>query len=215
LIAVRVASGLALLVVLAGALVAVSAERPRLAGTNNVFDTFPNVVVQPGSEACAQDELVPGGTAAVRVRVTRPDPPAPPLELRLEQGGRELARGRLEEGWGDGPVDVPIDPAVRETQERVSVCFRNAGTVPATLWGYGAAGGPRAVVDGTTSNERTRLTYLRAGEESGWEVAGVVARRMGNVRGSLLDGWAFYGWLAALVGALAAAAVAVLRGWRG
>ena len=42
-----------------------------------------------------------------------------------------------------------------------------------------------------------RLTYLRPGRESGWDVLGAVARRMGIGRGDLLEGWAFYGWLAA------------------
>jgi hypothetical protein len=79
------------------------------------------------------------------------------------------------------------------------------------LWGYGAADERRTVLDGTPLNERTRLTYVRAGEESGWEVASAVARRMGNGRGELLAGWAFYGWLAALAGALAVTAAAVTR----
>ena len=210
----RVAFGLALLVVLVGAALAVSDERPRLAGTNNVFDTFPNVVLEPGSEACSRNELVPGRTAAVRVRATRPDPPAPPLELRLEQNGRELARGRLSEGWNDGPVAVPVEPVISQTREDVSVCLRNAGTQPVTFWGYGAADERRAVVDGTDTNERMRLTYLRPGEESGWDVAGAVAGRMGNGRGDLLDGWVFYGWLAALAGTLAAATAALLMGRR-
>jgi len=45
-------------------------------------------------------------------------------------------------------------------------------------------------------------------------VIGAVAHRMGIGRGSLLEGWAFYGWLAALVGTLAVAAIATARGLR-
>ena len=210
----RVAFGLALVVVLVGAALAVSDERPRLAGTNNVFDTFPNVPVEPGSEACARDEIVPGGTAAVRVRLTA-DESRGPLEVRLERRGRELARGRLPEGWGDGRVDVPVRPAVATTETDVSICIANRGDGRVNVWGYGAAGdGPRAVVDGSETNERMRLTYLRAGEESGWDVATAVVRRMGNGRGDLLDGWVFYGWLAALAGTLAAATAALLTGRR-
>ena len=208
---VALAFGLTILVVLVGAVLAVSEARQRPAGTNNVFDTFPNVVVDPGGEACSEHEIVPGGTAAVRVRATRADPPGPPIELRLEQGGRELARGRFAEEWRDGLVDVPVEPVLASTFEDATVCLRNAGTQPLTLWGYGAADERRTVLDGTATGERTRLTYLRAGEESGWDVAGAVARRIGNGRGSLLDGWAFSGWLAALAGALAATATAVLR----
>ena len=212
----RVAFGLALLVVLVGAVAVVSSGRPHLAGTNNVFDSFPNLTVPAGGEACARDEIVPGDAAAVRVKVKPEGAPGGPVELRLEQGGRELARGSLAAGWLEGPVDIPIRPVVADTQAPVSVCFVNQGEPPMTLWGYGApADGPRMVLDGVVTNERTRLTYLRPGEESGWDVAGAVVRRMGNGRGDLLGGWAFYGWLAALAGALAAAAAALLlRGRR-
>jgi hypothetical protein len=211
---VRVALGLALLVLLAGALLVVSADRPRLAGTNNVFDTFPNVPLDAGSEACARDEIVPGGTAAVRVRLTA-EQSRGPLEVRLEQAGRSLASGVLPSGWGDGRVDVSVRPVVPRSEEDVSVCIVNRGDGRVNVWGYGAASdGPRVVVDGSETNERMRLTYLRAGEESGWDVATAVVRRMGNGRGSLLDGWAFYGWLFALGGALAAAVAALLKGRR-
>jgi hypothetical protein len=209
---VRVAVALGLLIVLAGAFAVVSAERPRLAGTNNVFDTFPNVPLDPGAEACAREEIVPGGTAAVRVRLTA-DNVRGPLNVRLEQEGRELARGTLPAGWGDGRVNVPVRPVVADTEADVSVCIANRGEGRVNLWGYGAAAdGPRAVVDGEVTNERTRLTYLRPGEQSGWDIVGPVARRMGVGRGSLLEGWAFYGWLAAIGGMLVVVVAAVARG---
>jgi hypothetical protein len=210
----RVAFGFALLVVLVGALAVLSEEHQRLAGTNNVFDSFPNVALEPGAEACARQEIVPGGAAEVRVRLTA-EGARGPLDVRLERAGRELARGELQAGWGDGRLNVPVRPVVADTETDVSVCIANRGEERVNLWGYGAAAdGPRVVVDGTVTNERTRLTYLRPGEETGWDVVGAVARRMGNGRGSLLDGWAFYAWLAALAGTLATAAAAVLRARR-
>jgi hypothetical protein len=212
---VLLAYGVVVLAMLVGVVVVLSAERSRMAGTNNVFDLFGNVPVGPGQEACARDELVPGDTAAVRVHAVPEAPPGGLLELRMSRDGRELARGTLAAGWTGGQVDVPIRPLVAGTEPDVTLCFTNGDDGAVTLWGYGAAPtGPRMVVDGNVTNERTRLTYVRPGRESGWELVGLVARRMGIVRGDLLHGWAFFGWIAAIGGAFVVAAVAVLRGLR-
>ena len=194
-----VALGLAVVVALAGAAAALSVGRERLAGTNNAFDRFPNVAIPPGSEACAMAEVVPGDSAAVRVHAE----PAGPLEVRLVRDGRELARGTMEAG------EAPIRPVVERTTPGVDVCFANEGDAEVVLWGYGAV--ERTEIDGEPVNERIKLQYLRPGTESGWEVAGAVAHRMGIGRGSLLEGWAFVGWLLALAGVLAGAFAAVRR----
>jgi hypothetical protein len=198
-----VALGLAVVVALAGAVAALSVERERLAGTNNVFEFFPNVAIPPGAEACAMAERVPGDAGAVRVRAE----PAGPLDVRLVRDGREVARGRMETG------EAPIRPVVERTTPDVDVCFTNEGDAEVVLWGYGAVEGApqRTEIDGEPIDERIRLSYLRPGTESGWEIAGTVAHRMGIGRGSLLGGWAFFGWLLALGGVLAGAFAAVRR----
>jgi hypothetical protein len=94
----------------------------------------------------------------------------------------------------------------------VTLCFTNEGLRTLTLWGYGAADERRTVVEGEPTDQRIRLSYVRPGRESAWDVIGAVAGRMGVGRGEGLAGWAFYGWLAALAGLLAATAAAVLRG---
>jgi hypothetical protein len=198
-----VALGLAVVVALAGAAAALSVERERLAGTNNVYGFFPNVTIEPGAEACAMAELVPGDTGAVRVRAE----PAGPLAVRLVRDGRELANGAMEAGT------APVRPVVTETTSGVDVCFRNEGDAEVVLWGYGAVAGTpqRTELDGEPIDERVRLSYLRPGTESGWEIAGTVAHRMGIGRGSLLEGWAFFGWVLALGGALVITVGAVRR----
>jgi hypothetical protein len=214
---VRATAALAitLLLVLAGAAVALSVERPRLAGTNNVFDRFPNVPIGPGTQACAQAELVPGGSASVRVHAQpAPEAAGPPFRLELRSGGRLLAAGERAGGWKEGTIDVPVRPTVGRIQPRTDLCFTNEGSVAMTLWGYGASDERRTEVNGQPVRERIRLTYLRAGEESGWEIAGEVADRMGIGRGTWLDGWVFPGWVAALAGMLAATVAAVVRGRR-
>jgi hypothetical protein len=212
---VTLAFAFVVLAMLGGVAAALSAGQPRLAGTNNVFDLFGNVSLAPGQAACARDELVPGDTASVRVHAVPEAPPGGPLELRLRRDGRELARGALAAGWAGGNVEVQVRPLVTRTEPDVTLCFTNGDDGPVTLWGYGAEpNGPRVVVDGTVTNERTRLTYVRPGRETGWDLVGLVAHRMGLVRGDLLRSWAFYGWIAAIGGALVVAAIAVLRGLR-
>ena len=212
---VSLAFGLVVVAMFVGMVVVLSAGHARLAGTNNVFDLFGNVPVAPGQEACARGELVPGDTAAVRVHARPESPPGGLLELRLSRDGRELAHGALAAGWAEGDVDVPVQPVVARTEPDVTLCFTNGDDGAVTLWGYGAEPtGPRMVVDGNVTNERTRLTYVRPGRESGWDMAGLVAHRMGIGRGDLLEGWAFYGWVAAIGGTLVVAAIAVLRGRR-
>jgi hypothetical protein len=207
-----VALGLTLIVVLAGAVAVLNVERTRLAGTNNVFEFFPNVPIAPGQEACAIAEPVPGDSAAVRVRAE----PAGPLDVRLVEGGRTIARGSVEEA-SDGQVDIPISPVVERTLADVDVCFTNTGDAELSLWGYGANEvlPQRTVIDGSEPiRERVRLSYLRPGSESGWDVIGSVAHRMGIGRGDLLEGWAFYGWVLALAGTLIAAVLALRWGAR-
>jgi hypothetical protein len=213
-VAVRLLIVGGVLAMLAGLAVALSVERPRLAGTNNVFDRFPNVALAPGQRACAQAEPVPGGTAAVRVHAEpTEDSTGGPIRLRLLSGGTELARGSRPGGWRGGDLDVPVRPVVTRTRADVDLCFTNRGRGPIALWGYGAVEGApqRAVVEGEPLNERIRLTYLRAGRESGWDIVGAVAHRMGIGRGGWLDGWAFFGWLTALGATFVGVALALLR----
>jgi hypothetical protein len=154
---ISVAFGLVVLAMLVGVVIVLSAGHSRLAGTNNVFDLFGNVPVAPGQEACATKELVPGDTAAVQVHASAESPPGGPLELRLSRDGRELARGAQAAGWADGDIDVPVRPVVARTQPDVTLCFTNGDDGVVTLWGYGAEPtGPRIVVDGNVTNERTR-----------------------------------------------------------
>lgn len=200
---VAIALGLTLVAVLVGVVAALSAERPRLAGTNNVFDSFPSVEIAPGQEACARHELVPGDTAEVRVHAEPPDGAGGPITVRLVQGGREIARGSRPAGWGEGSLEVPIQPGIAATQPDVDVCFAHEGPGRIILWGYGAVDERRTALDGQELGERVRVSYLRPGRESGWDLLAAVARRMGVGRGSWIDGWAFYGWLATVVGALA------------
>jgi hypothetical protein len=210
---VALALGLSLLVVFAGAAWALSVERPRLAGTNNVFDNFANVELAPGQEACAQAELVPGDTGAVRVHAQASEPPGGPVAARLVRDGREIARGGRPGGWTDGEIDVPVRPAVESTTPDVDVCLANRGGATIALWGHGAPEGTlqRTVREGEPLDERIRLSYVRPGPESGWELIGALDSRMSVGRGSWMEGWALYGWLAALAGLLAAVTIGVLR----
>ncbi len=59
---------------------------------------------------------------------------------------------------------------------------------------------------------RLRTQYLGPAPESRLADAGATVRRMATARGSLLDGWAPWGALAAALGLVAVVAVAAKRG---
>lgn len=209
---VAIALGASLLVLAGGLVAAVSESKPRLAGTNNVFDRVSDVTLRGGQELCQVRELVPGDTGAIRMHVAGPGSDV--LAVRLRDGEQVIARGALAPGWDDGDVDVAVSPTVARTRADVSVCVANRGRGSVRFYGYGAdeTERSRVVLAGRPLRERIRLSYVRPGQESGWALAGTVAHRMGLGRGDWLEVWPFYAWLAALSGMVIAAVAVARRG---
>jgi hypothetical protein len=199
----RAAAGATLivgLVALAIGLVAVlsHAER-RLASANNV--PIEAILAEKGRHAravCQPEELVPAGTATLRVWLQAPDAgPGPAVRVTVTTArGTSLGRGARPAGWHGGRLDVPLDVAIPRDA---------VATVCATL-----AAGPSAAVVGAPSTGnapparglpgRMRIEYLRAGRESWWALAGTIADRVGYGHGRASA------WPALLAAALALAA---------
>ena len=205
-VALTLAGGL--VVVLAVVVLALSDRDVHLAGTNNVFESFPVAELQGGDELCERFETVPGDAATVRFSVA-PDSAGvgAPLSVRILQGERVISHGQRPAGWSGEHVDVPIED-VRHTMARSRVCVTNRGHAALTLRGYGVEPARLGfTLRGEEVDKQIRLSYLRAEPESWRAVARVVAHRFGLGRGELFSGWIVFAWLAGLL----AMGVAVVR----
>jgi hypothetical protein len=210
--AVAVTLAGALVVVLAVLVLALSDRDVHLAGTNNVFDSFPVADLQRGDELCERSETVPGHAAAVRFSVA-PESPGlgAPLSVRILQSGRVISHGRRAAGWTGQYVEVPIEE-VRQTVAGTRVCVTNHGDAALTLRGYGVKPARLgSTLRGEPTEQEIRLSYLRAEPESWWSLAAVVAHRFGLGRGELFGGWIVFAWLAGLLGMSVAVVRLVLR----
>ena len=204
-VALTLAGGL--VIMLAVVLLTLSDRDVHLAGTNNVFESFPVAELQGGDELCERSETVPGDAAAVRFSVA-PDSAGvgTPLSVRILRG-RVISRGQRPAGWSGEHVEVPIDDVPR-TVAGSRVCLTNRGDAALTLRGYGVEPARLGfTLRGEQVDKQIRLTYLRGESESWWAIAGVVAHRFGLGRGELFGGWIVFAWLAGLL----AMSVAVVR----
>jgi hypothetical protein len=208
---VMLAFALVLGALLVAIVVLLSQDGRRLAGSNNVFDRFTVVRLQPGKEVCDRRETVPAGTASVRLTIARATEGAPVAVRVREAGGRVAERGTIAGGWSGSRVDVPIGD-VASTIANAQVCITSSQ--PLFLRGYNTANeGESSAVDGNPSKETIRLQYIRGGEESWWSVLPAIAKRMGVARGKVFDGvWMFVAWAGLLVLVVGAVTVAVRRG---
>jgi hypothetical protein len=207
---VRLAIGLGLLLVVGALVVVLSKSEQRLAGTNAQVRVSGNDVVFPGRKASCQPEGLPQDTTAVRVFAGVPKGSAGPMDLVIKKNGRTIATGRFDELQDGLPATTRLSPFVSREVTSVEVCFRNRGRSTIRL------AGDRTPVRFSGSNpfgflfaDEPRVDYLRAGEESWWSLAGVVADRFGRGKTSFFGSWTMWA-VFALVGATWAAALVLL-----
>jgi hypothetical protein len=194
-----------------GALVVVlSKSEQRLAGTNAQVRVSGNDVVIPGRKRNCQPDGLPEDTTAVRVFAGVPKGSAGPMDLVIKKGGRTVASGRFDDVQDGLPATTELSPPAGHEVTPVEVCVINRGKVTIRL------AGDRTPVRfsgsnpfGILYNDEPRVDYLRAGEESWWSIAGLVADRFGRAKTSFFGSWTM--WLVlALVGATWAAALVLL-----
>ncbi|MGB2711810.1 MAG: DUF2142 domain-containing protein, partial [Conexibacter sp.] len=180
-------------------------------GTNGVWALTALAEVPTGSSICQGRELLPAGTAAIRIIVGAPGDFGPPLTVTVERHGRKLIGTRVAAGWRGLNAIARITPPSRDL-DNVEVCFtpRDGGMVT-------AVGGPtpldsaQARGDGTVLSGSVPIDYLRAGEQSWWSAVPTVARRIGLGRGSWGGGWVAWAIAALMLASVALAARLVLR----
>lgn len=180
----RIAAALAVLVFAVTLAAALLKSQPRYAGTNSVRAVNLVAGLAPHRPVCQKGELVPRDAASVEVAVATGGQPGPPLATELRQeSGQVLARGRVDGGYTDGVVDVPI-PVVRRTVEHVEVCVRATAPGPVQLYGQANAAG-KLLVAGKPAPGVLRLGYKRPGNETWLALAPAIAHRFSQAKTSI------------------------------
>jgi hypothetical protein len=170
--------------------------------------------VDGGRRVCQQDELLPAGSGALRLRVGTFGRPGPPLEVTLQAGnGAPPRRGRVAAGWVEGDVVIPY-PVVRIDEGAARVCVRNDGTERVVVAGSPAGPDAARIAGGKRTQGRMWLSYLRPSARSWWSETGAVATRAGIARDALPGGWTLWLWLAATLVVIGGAVAIVLRAAR-
>lgn len=198
---------------LAVALVVVlSAEESRLAGTNNVVPGGAAGFLFPGAVGC-QPANVPPGTRSVVLRAAGEGAARARLELTIEDARGTRMRALSRPPSSDGVLEIPL--AREPEQGEGTLCARNRGRAPLVLLGY-------ETDDRATARELqaerpglrgvVAVEYRRGGEESWWDVAGVVSERFAFGKSGLFGGAELWLAIAAILGALALAVVVLARG---
>jgi hypothetical protein len=180
--AIAVVLSLAGVAVLAAVVLLAVRPATRLQGTNNVDAQAFVAIVRGQHRFCQPDELIPAGTAAVRLRIGTYGPPGPALHVWFRNPGR-LARiateGRLAAGWTQGDVVVPVRTVRRATRTRF--CLRAATPHRLALAGQPLPGHP--------AEGPVRIEYLRPGRESYVSLFPDIARRFGRGKASWAGSW--------------------------
>ena len=194
--------------VLGGLIVVLSQSEPRLAGSNDVRMVGYPIEIPPGDRFCQSGERVPPDAARMQLQAGAEGRPGPRLLVTVN---RRMVQ--VPGGYRDGPLDVEL---TGPGAPNATVCVENRGGRRVFLGGQAVSlaipPGLSATLDGAPLDAAATVQYWRAGEESGWAIAGAVLDRWSRVT-------AFGGatpWLAlALILAACGAAIALAVRGRG
>jgi hypothetical protein len=127
------------------------------------------------------------------------------MNLTISRGGEEFRRGRASAGFSDGNLNIRIT-IVSAPVENATVCLRNVGAHRVALGGTRLTDAA-ASLDGKAIRARVEIEYLRGRQERWWDIASLLAKRVGIVRASFVGGWSL--WIGAAL--IAAAWIVALR----
>lgn len=209
---VRIVLGVALALVGAAVVATLSRSDERLAGTNLIPQRTYAVVVPPGRTACQRDTPLVDDGAAAQLLVGTYGHPRPPLTVTFASAdGDVVAAGRTPPAPGQGLATARFAGGAVEGARTVRACVRNDGPHEIALGGAVADPASAARVGGAPSGGTIGVRYLRAGRESWWAVAPVVAQRFGLGKASAFGAWTLPLLALALLGLWLAAVRLLLR----
>lgn len=209
---VRVVLGVALALVGVALFVTLSQRSQRLAGTSFVAQRAFPVVIPSHARACQRSTFLADDSATVQLLVGTYGRPRPALSVVfVDPDGAVVARGRVSGSAREGVVDVPLAHVVDGDHLATTVCVRNEGSNRAALAGEIATPDVAAAVEGRLTAGIAGFRYLRAGSESWWSLAPLIAQRFGWGKASLLGTWTLPLLAVVLLGVWVAAIRLLLR----
>jgi hypothetical protein len=198
--------------ILGALLLTLSQESERLALSNPIVNLGGHAFVPGGKTVCQRDETLNRGTRRLRFATGTDDPPAGPLEARLQVGDEVLARGRTAAPVVTGPADVRLDRRIERDLVGVELCVANLGRLPVSFGG--APYEPRASVGNTVQPGRMRVEFLLEGTRSWFEMAPVLARRFPLAKAGFMGSWTFWATGVLMLALWAAVALVLVRALR-
>jgi hypothetical protein len=158
----------------------------RLAGTNLYDAGSFSIVVQPGKQHCERGQFIPADTDRARMTIGSYGKPVPPIELTVtDESGRRLVDRRTPPAPREGVVVLPLGHTTQSPGPESVVCVRPVGSKIA-LGGF---------------QKNARIEWLRPGEESYFQLSGVILHRFGIGKPGWTGGWtliAAFGLMAGL-----------------
>lgn len=210
---VRIVLAVALALVGAAVVVALSQRAPRLAGTSFVLQRAFVAAVPPHGTACQPATYLADDSAAAQLLVQAYG--RRPLALGVtfrDPDGVVVARGSVRSvAAGAGAVTVPFARVVGGNHANATGCVHDAGSEGFALSGDIAGPTAAARVQGRPTGGVVGFRYLRAGSESWWSLMPVVAQRFGLGKASAFGTWTLPALALVLAGLWIAAVRLLLR----
>jgi hypothetical protein len=209
---VLLAISLGLVLVVGTLVVVLSESKQRLADSNAQVRISGNDVALRGGDRNCQPDEIPRGAAQIRVFTGVRRGTGGPLDVVIKQGDRRIARGTFAQVEDGLPATADLTPSTSEDVTHGEVCLVNRGEAPIRLAGdrtpfpYSGAN-PYGILQ----DDEPRVDFLRAGNESWWSIAGVVAERFGLVKTSFFGAWTMWAVFAIIAATWIAALVLLLR----
>jgi 4-amino-4-deoxy-L-arabinose transferase-like glycosyltransferase len=199
----------ALLAFLAAFVVVMSRSEPRLAGSNTeVAVSGIDLALPAHGRLCQGGELVPADGAAVRVYISATSRVEPAFTIAFAAPGQPTRTAVFDPHAGNGPRIAPLTPPGPEL-DGASACLTNRSSTTIRFAGDRTPANPDLKVIPGRGADGVRIDYLRRGRESGWQLAGVVARRFALLKASFFGAWTLWA-VAAVLGAIWAAAIVIV-----
>jgi hypothetical protein len=200
---VRIVLVIGVLLVVGALAVDMSRAAPRTAGSDHTSMTTFSASVPGGGRLCQIAPRLSPEASSAQVVIGTFSRQVPALTLHfVGAADSEVGAGYRQAGGREGLVTIPFTRRA-PARDAKSVCLVVGGNTGVVLSGErGKIGRPSEVVNGRRQGGRISILYLRPGEQSWWELLGVLDHRFGLGKASLFGDWT-----------LPAAALAMLALW--
>jgi hypothetical protein len=187
---IRVALGLAVLVVVGALVLDMSGSARRTAGSDHFNPLLFTATLANGGSACQPLVSLPRDAAQVLLTIGTYGKPTPPLTLRFtDPSGQVSAEGHLAAGAHEGLVLIPVHDRSNPEAAR-EACLQVGAGAHVAIGGEGVPVSPESErVNGTPDPGRISLFYYRAGSDSWWQLLPALDERFGLGKASFMGGW--------------------------